>query len=256
MSAISPRPPRWERRKQARPGELLDAALELFVERGFAATRLDSVASRAGVSKGTLYLYYASKDELFKAVVRQNIVPLIEAFRRDIAHSQASSAELLHDFFREWWTRFGATRLAGICKLVVSEAGNFPEIARFFEQEVVLPNALLLRSIVERGIERGEFRRVDLDAAVQLWISPLVMRTIWERSIRSCGGPAFDVPIERYLDLHLQSVLAVLVPSAPARASAVGGPSLLHNLPAVPADRARRARDRCRAALRPDRDLE
>ncbi|RXM17509.1 TetR/AcrR family transcriptional regulator, partial [Citrobacter sp. AAK_AS5] len=86
-----------------------DAALELFVEKGFAATRLDDVAARAGVSKGTLYLYYASKEDLFKAVVRQNIVPLIEAFERDVAASSASSAELLDGFFRQWWTCFGAT---------------------------------------------------------------------------------------------------------------------------------------------------
>lgn len=215
MAALPSRPPRWERRKQARPGELLEAALELFVERGFAATRLDQVAARAGVSKGTLYLYYASKEDLFKAVVRQNIVPLIEAFRRDIAHSQASSAELLRDFFHEWWRRFGATRLAGICKLVVSEAGNFPELARFFEQEAVLPNALLLRSIIERGIRRGEFRLIDIEAAVPLWSSPLVMRAIWDHSIQPCCSASSEVPIERFLETHLQSVLAMLTRTMP-----------------------------------------
>ena len=121
------------RRKSARPRELLDAALATFVERGFAAARPEEIALRAGVSKGTLYLYYASKEDLFKAVVRQNIVPLIEAFQRDVAESDASSSELLREFFVQWWTCFGATKLAGICKLVVGEAGNFPELARFFQ---------------------------------------------------------------------------------------------------------------------------
>jgi AcrR family transcriptional regulator len=212
MRPAPSRPPRWERRKQARPGELLDAALHLFVERGFAATRLDQVAARAGVSKGTLYLYYASKEDLFKAVVRQNIVPLIEAFRRDIEQSRASSAQLLHDFFHEWWTRFGATPLAGICKLVVSESGSFPELVEFFQREAVLPNALLLRAIIERGIERAEFRVIDVEAAVQLWTSPLVMRAIWDRSVPPGRPPALEVPIERFLDTHLQSVLAMLSP--------------------------------------------
>ena len=220
MVAVSSRSPRWERRKEARPGELLDAALDLFVERGFAATRLDDVAARAGVSKGTLYLYYASKEELFKAVVRQNIVPLIDAFRRDVAESQASSTELLRNFFEQWWTRFGATKLAGICKLVVGEAGNFPELARFFQQEVALPSALLLHSIIERGIAHGEFRQVDTEAAVHLWISPLVLRAIWERSIQPCCPPGFEVPIERFLEAHLQSVLAMLASRAPGRPGA------------------------------------
>src|SRR5690606_34614591 len=182
MAAVSSRSPRWERRKEARPGELLDAALDLFVERGFAATRLDEVAARAGVSKGTLYLYFASKEDLFKAVVRQNIVPLIESFEREVAAWQAGSAELLRAFFEGWWTRFGATKLAGIAKLVVGEAGNFPELALFFQQEVVLPNAMLLRTIIERGIGRGEFEQVDVEATVHLWMSPLVMKAIWERS--------------------------------------------------------------------------
>jgi AcrR family transcriptional regulator len=213
MTDLSSRPPRWARRKQARPGELLDAALDLFVERGFAATRLDEVAARAGVSKGTLYLYYASKEDLFKAVVRQNIVPLIEAFERDVAASQDSSAELLNAFFQGWWIRFGATKLAGIAKLVVGEAGNFPELALFFQQEVVLPNSLLLGSIIERGIVRGEFKQVDTEAIVHLWMSPLVMRAIWERSIQPCCPPGFEVPIDRFLDVHLQSALAMLSPA-------------------------------------------
>lgn len=219
MAATSPRSPRWERRKDARPGELLDAALDLFVEKGYAATRLDDVAARAGVSKGTLYLYYASKEDLFKAVVRQNIVPLIEAFQRDVAQSSASSAALLGEFFRQWWSSFGSTRLAGIAKLVVGEAGNFPELARFFQEEVVLPNAMLLRSIVERGMRQREFRDVDVDACIHLWMSPMVMRAIWEHSILPCCPASLEVPIERFLAAHLDYVLGALAPRPPA-----GGP--------------------------------
>jgi len=209
-TVAAPRPPRWERRKQARPGELLDAALDLFVEKGYAATRLDDVAARAGVSKGTLYLYYAGKEELFKAVVRLNIVPLIEAFERDAALSTAGSAELLREFFRRWWISFGATRLAGIAKLVVGEAGNFPELARFFQQEVVLPNAALLRSIIERGVRQREFRAIDVDACVQLWMAPMVMRAIWEHSILPCCPSGTEIPVDRFLAAHLDFVLGAL----------------------------------------------
>ncbi|HRO58989.1 MAG TPA: TetR/AcrR family transcriptional regulator [Burkholderiaceae bacterium] len=216
MSAVSSHSPRWTRRKEARPGELLEAALELFVERGFASTRLDEVAARAGVSKGTLYLYFASKEDLFKAVVRQNIVPLIEAFERDVAASQAASPDLLREFFDAWWTRFGGTKLAGIAKLVVGEAGNFPELAQFFQQEVVSRNLQLLRSIIERGIAREEFAPVDLDACVNLWISPLVMRAIWEHSIGPCCPSGTVVPVERFLEAHLRSILSMLAVRAAA----------------------------------------
>ena len=78
MQVRTPEQPRWERRKQERPAELLAAALELFTERGYAATRLDDVARRAGVSKGTVYLYYSSKEELFKAVILEGLVPVLE----------------------------------------------------------------------------------------------------------------------------------------------------------------------------------
>ncbi len=226
MSVVASHSPRWTRRKEARPGELLEAALELFVERGFASTRLDEVAARAGVSKGTLYLYFASKEDLFKAVVRQNIVPLIEAFERDVAASEAASPDLLREFFEAWWTRFGGTKLAGIAKLVVGEAGNFPELAQFFEQEVVSRNLQLLRSIIERGIAREEFRPVDLDACVNLWISPLVLRAIWEHSIGPCCPSGAVVPVQRFLDAHLRSIFAMLATpgSQPLRADSPADP--------------------------------
>ena len=204
------RGPRWERRKERRPGELLDAALDLFVERGFAATRLDDVAARAGVSKGTLYLYYASKDELFKAVVRENLVPLIENFRRDIEQSDAPGERLLRNFFEGWWSRVGATRLAGIVKLIVGEAGNFPELAQFFFEEVSQPNLQLLTDIIDRGIASGEFQSVDVEVAVHAWMSPLILKAIWTHSIQPCCPGAPEIPAERFLNAHLDLIMRCL----------------------------------------------
>ena len=117
--------PRWERRKDARPSELATAALELFVERGFAATRLDDVARRAGVSKGTLYLYFDSKDDLFKAIVREGIVSRYVEFEERMRVYEGSSADLMRLLVKTWWEKIGATKLAGISKLMMSEAGNF-----------------------------------------------------------------------------------------------------------------------------------
>src|SRR3954469_7259386 len=113
--------PRWERRKEARPQELLAAALDLFVERGFAATRLDDVAARAGVSKGTLYLYFANKEELFKAVVRESMLPALDEAEDLIKHHQGHSAALFEDIIMGWWERIGQSKVSGITKLIMAE---------------------------------------------------------------------------------------------------------------------------------------
>ena len=181
-TTVEHRPPRWERRKESRPAELIAAALDLFVERGYASTRLDEVAGRAGVSKGTLYLYFESKEDLFKAVVRETIVPLIREHQRGIEQSELDSARLLERFFVQWWEHFGSTRLAGIAKLIMAEAGNFPEVARFFHDEVIAPNGAVLAAIVQRGVERGEFAAVDIEAATHLWMAPLVLKALWAHS--------------------------------------------------------------------------
>ena len=125
-SSVKKLEPRWERRKDERPGELTAAALELFVERGYANTRLEDVAKRAGVSKGTLYLYFENKEELFKAVVREGIVTTIEEAERVFEHYEGAMADLLGALVHGWWARIGSTKAAGIPKLMMSEAGNFP----------------------------------------------------------------------------------------------------------------------------------
>ena len=123
---------RRARRKQERPGELLDAALALFVEKGYAATRMEEVASRAGVSKGTVFLYFPSKLDLFKAVVQHNIADRFQQWNARFEQFDGSSAELLRMTMLLWWERIGSSRASGISKLMMSEGGNFPEMAGFF----------------------------------------------------------------------------------------------------------------------------
>jgi AcrR family transcriptional regulator len=187
--------PRFERRKDARPGEILDAALDLFVEKGFAATRLEDVAQRAGVSKGTVYLYFDSKEDLFKAVIRSGMVRAIEEAERRVAAFPGSAADLLRELYTAWWQNIGGTKLAGIPKLMISEAQNFPELARFYYEEVIQRGSQLFARTIERGIERGEFRRVNVDHTVRAIVAPLIMRAILEHSFLPCAGPEdFDVP--------------------------------------------------------------
>src|SRR5688572_20036074 len=141
-----------ERRKEARPGELLDAALDLFVEKGFAATRAEEVAARAGVSKGTLFIYFPSKEELFKAVVRENISGRFSEWNEEFRAFEGSTPDMVRYCMKVWWERIGATRASGITKLIISEARNFPEIAAFYQQEVIRPANELIRRILQRGI--------------------------------------------------------------------------------------------------------
>src|SRR2546425_500404 len=197
--------PRWQRRKQARPGEIVAAALELFAERGFAATKLADVARRAGVTKGTLYLYFDSKEALFKAMVRETIVPVIaqgEAMARSFT---GSARELFERLVREYWRLVGETALAGIPKLMMAEAANFPELARFYYDEVVTRGHRLMASVIERGIAHGEFRPVDVPVAAKLAMSPLMHATVVRQSFAVCIPEGFDV--RKYLDTHIELYL-------------------------------------------------
>ncbi len=204
--------PRWERRKDSRPAELLQAALDLFVERGFAATRLDDVAKRAGVSKGTLYLYFSSKEDIFKASVRETIVPMIEAFGETVNQSDLPADKLLRAFFMEWWNSFGATKLSGLVKLIMAEANNFPEMARFFNDEVIALNLRVLIDIADKGVAEGRFRKVDTEAHSHLWMAPLVMRAIWSQSVGNVCTSMYMVSAEEMIDLHVDQILRSLRP--------------------------------------------
>lgn len=202
--------PRWERRKDARPQELLAAAIDLFVERGFAATRLEDVARRAGVSKGTLYLYYANKEDLFKAVVRESIVPVIGDAELSVAEFDGHSADLLRDVILTWWRRIGSTKASGISKLIMAEADNFPELARFYREEVINRGTRMISSMLERGVQRGEFRSVNIPQVTQVLIAPMLMLSTWMHTIAPCER--CDLQPQAFLDAFLDISLNGLLP--------------------------------------------
>ena len=198
MSAT--RPPR-KRRKEARPSELLEAALGLFVEKGFAATRLEDVAALAGVSKGTLYLYYESKEALFKAVIQEGIIPVIAENEAIAARHSGCSFDLLQILLENWWTKIGQTAFAGIPKLMVAEARNFPELARFYYENVISRGRALVGSALKRGMDSGEFRRMDVETAVDVLIAPILMLLIWRYSMSCCQSSESDPQL--YLRIHM-----------------------------------------------------
>ncbi len=213
-----------QRRKEARPQELLDAALALFVDKGFAATRAEEVAQRAGVSKGTLYLYYPSKEELFKAVVRSNLGALITEGIELVEQYEGSTSELMRELMHTWWNRFGNTPAAGIHKVVIAEVRNFPELAQFYSDEVMVPADRLFTGCIQRGITRGEFRPLPLHEAAHTLMAPLLFMVLCRHSFGSCtieGRVEIDpaLVLETHLDLVLRG-LEVRPPQAAARVAA------------------------------------
>jgi AcrR family transcriptional regulator len=209
---------RWRRRKEARPAEILDAALACFAERGFAATRLDDVARRAGVTKGTLYLYFPNKEELFKAVVRQELVPNIARLEASLDSAVAPAARLLEQLMRVW-AEVAASPAGAISKIIIAEAGNFPDIARFYRFEVVDPGMAVFRRVLRAGIERGEFRPVDLDNTVRCIVAPLLMATLWRHSLGRHDPAGFE--LDALWRAHLRLLLNGLA-RHPAETDGVG----------------------------------
>jgi len=195
------------RRKNARPGELLAAALDLFVEKGFAATRVEEVAQRAGVSKGTLFLYFASKEELFKAVVRENISGRFAEWNDEFDRFDGSTQDMLRYCLFSWWERIGSTKASGIPKLMMSEAQNFPELASFYQHEVMQPGNTLIERILQRGVARGEFRPMDLTYGVYLVLAPMLFLAMWRHSLGACCGSQAQLDPQKYLAAQLDMLL-------------------------------------------------
>lgn len=210
------RPTLRQRRKDARPHELLEAALALFVEKGFAATRAEEVAQRAGVSKGTLYLYYASKEELLKAVIAQYLSARIADTAEEVRRIDGPMAPVLRDMLVPWWQQVYASPVSGTFKLIMAEVRNFPEIADFYVREVIEPGHELVGTILRRGIASGEFRAVDVESTVHSLLLPMVMLCTHKHALGACTSHGIDA--DRFIADHVELVLAGLL-QAPGRSA-------------------------------------
>jgi len=181
--------PRWRRRKASRPSEILDAALETFVERGYAGTRIEEIADRAGVSKGTMYLYFRNKESLFHAVVTHSMVPIVERGEEIARDHRGTSGELFASILISWWDALEASPASGLTKLMIAEAGNFPGPTRNFLRTVFLRRRRLLARVIRRGIRNGEFRSVRPELAVRLAIAPILLAAVWKHSFQGRRQP-------------------------------------------------------------------
>jgi TetR/AcrR family transcriptional regulator len=221
-----------ERRKEARPGELIRAALELFVAKGFAATRSEEVALRAGVSKGTLFLYFPSKTELFKAVIAESLTGRFDEWNAEFEVFEGSTSDMLRYCMSVWWERIGSTPAAGLTKLMLSEGNNFPELAAFYRQEVVAPGHALIRRILRRGVESGEFAPLDIDHASYAVTAPMTVLTLMQYSATTCLDLQEVIEPRKYLALQTELLIrGLLAPEAPSASTRSRAPPKIAGSP-------------------------
>lgn len=185
-------------RKEDRPRELVGAARDIFAEKGFAATRLEDIATRAGVSKGTIYLYFKNKEALFKAVIEAGLAPVVETIETATAKDDRPAIELLHGYFGALQRIMHETPMASSLKLLVTESGNFPALAQWFEGNAICRAKTVLTNIVEAGIASGDFRPVAADAVTNIFFL-LIWLCAFEKAWGSFTSPerffeeAFDM---------------------------------------------------------------
>jgi AcrR family transcriptional regulator len=200
--------PLRHRRKDDRTGELILAALAIFQKKGFAATKIEDIAQAAGVAAGTVYRYFDSKEELFKAVIRDLVIPNLERME-EAAQREIGAAAQLRAFLRQWAEVLQSSR-GCISKLIIAEAGNFPDMVGFYRDEVAGRVSRVLLRIVMEGMDRGEFALADPSVVVRLLISPLVMSSIWRHTFSQ--GPDNQIDFvalgDTALDLILHGLLA------------------------------------------------
>jgi AcrR family transcriptional regulator len=203
--------PKWRRRKEARPAEIIAAALEVFAERGFAAARLDDIAARAGVSKGALYLYFETKQDLFTAVVREAVAPNLDQVAALAAGIDMPFADLVRLFYLRAADIFTTSKVGAVAKVVVGESRNFPEIARVWQDEVVARALAVITGFITRAQGRGEVRPGDPRLMALSMIGPLLMGVLWREVLEPAGAEPID--IRALAAQHAEIVLAGLAPA-------------------------------------------
>lgn len=201
---------RWRRRKDARPSEILEAALAVFAERGYAATRMDEIAHRAGVTKGTIYLYFDSKDDVFESLVRESIGTTLADLVTQADRFEGSASELLRLMLHGIGNFLGTSDRVVLPKIIVAEAGNFPMLAQFYRREVIDRGLALLQSVIAKGIAQGEFRELPPQHVARLCVAPLLLAAIWRTTFADLDDTPYDIAglIETHIDVLLSGLSA------------------------------------------------
>jgi len=205
----SKRQPRWQRRAEDRPREICAAALEVFAEKGFAAAKLDEIARRAGVSKGTLYLYFADKEQLFRAVVRDSIAPNVETIISALGSVDLPFADIVPAFLTAFAQNIGRLPVGAVAKMVIGESRNFPELARVWHDEIASKAIGAIAVLVKKAQDRGEVRGGDTRLHAFSLMGPMVLGALWTTTLVPVGGEPIDFP--RLAAQHSETVLRGLL---------------------------------------------
>ncbi|HET7334104.1 MAG TPA: TetR/AcrR family transcriptional regulator [Rhizomicrobium sp.] len=205
MPQSAPQSQRWRRRKHARPQEILGAALVVFAEKGFAAARMEDIAKQAGVTKGTIYLYFPSKDAVFKSLVRESIGTTLDIIIENAKAYSGPSADIVRMALSRIALFLSESDLAALPKIILSETGQFPELARFYRSEIIDKGLGFLTGVIERGIARGEFRAVPPQHAARLCIAPALLGAIWRTTFAKFDSEPYDY--KALIDAHIDVLL-------------------------------------------------
>jgi AcrR family transcriptional regulator len=184
---------RWRRRAEDRPREICAAALEVFAEKGFAAARLDEIAKRAGVSKGTLYLYFKDKEELFRAVVRDTVAPNIEAVRAATLAADLPFDQVARLFLARFAEMTSRLPVGAVAKMVIGESRNFPELAKVWHDQVASRALAMLATLIQEAQDRGEVRPGDPRLHAFSLVGPMLMGVLWRETLEPAGGAPLDL---------------------------------------------------------------
>jgi AcrR family transcriptional regulator len=206
-TATSPASPgKRELQKEARRIAIIDAALEEFTAQGFTATKLDDVAERAGIGKGTIYLYFDSKESLFEEVVRRNLLGSEEMIENFISNFAGNTSELLAQHFRNMYLFTQNEKIPPLMAMVLGEGVRFPALSRFFHDEVIKPSQELMRRIIRRGVESGEFRADAEDVYTQILFAPILLGALGKLQF----GAFAPIDMADYSEKHIDCILRAL----------------------------------------------
>jgi AcrR family transcriptional regulator len=201
--------PRWRRLPGERPEQILNAALVEFGERGLAGARLEDIAKRAGLSKGTIYLYFPNKEALFREMVRHMVVTQLEEREREYDAATGTATEALTDFMRAYWTFIRSSQFAPLFRLIHAEIHNFPDLAQFYAEEVVTRKNRLMAAILSRGMEAGEFRQLDPIVAARMLTAPFVIHGLWcphREHFDSVAKKSDDQVLEELIQFYFHAI--------------------------------------------------
>ncbi len=197
--------PRYQRRKEDRPQEITEAAFAAFAEKGFTATRVEEVAQRAGVSKGLLYLYFKTKEELFKAVIRNVVTPRVDELTRTLDTSELSAEAFIRGPLLAFMQRLPGSPASVVIRLMISEAPKHPDLVDYYWDNVASRGIAALRQLLERGVENGEFRETAVNELPQLFVAPVMMSIVW--------GIVFadrSLDTDKLIETHVDMILAYI----------------------------------------------